>query len=253
MTRPATRHTVLRNTASSQAPGETTCDLTDPILFRATPIVAAALLALAGSAFASSHREAPFISTSPKVDASDFYMFNSYETGRAGFVTLVANYQPLQDGFDGPNYHAMDAERAVRDPHRQRRRRQGTPDVPVPLPEQLQRARRRPSAAPPSTIAPLQNGAVSVAARPAPAGQRDLHADDGQRRPPHRHRRGRSPTRPPARPPSTSRSTTSARRRSPTTRPTPPRTSTRSHPRLRDARARCSSASARIRSRSTSA
>ncbi len=80
-----------------------------PQLFRATPLVAAALLAMTGTAFASSHREAPFISTSPKVDASDFYMFNSYETGRAGFVTLVANYQPLQDGFDGPNYHAMDA------------------------------------------------------------------------------------------------------------------------------------------------
>ncbi len=80
-----------------------------PPLFRAAPIVAAALLTIAGSAFASSHREAPFITTSPKVDASDFYMFNSYETGRSGFVTLVANYQPLQDGFDGPNYHAMDA------------------------------------------------------------------------------------------------------------------------------------------------
>lgn len=80
-----------------------------PHPFRAAPLVAAALLALTGGAYASSHREAPFISTSPKVDASDFYMFNSYETGRAGYVTLVANYQPLQDGFDGPNYHAMDA------------------------------------------------------------------------------------------------------------------------------------------------
>ena len=80
-----------------------------PHPLRATPVVAAALLALAGSAFASSHREAPFITTSPKVDASDFYMFNSYEAGRAGFVTLVANYQPMQDGFDGPNFHAMDA------------------------------------------------------------------------------------------------------------------------------------------------
>ncbi len=77
-------------------------------LFRAAPVVAAALLAIAGPAQASSHREAPFIATSPKVDASDFYMFNSYETGRAGFTTLIANYQPLQDGFDGPNYHNMD-------------------------------------------------------------------------------------------------------------------------------------------------
>jgi hypothetical protein len=80
-----------------------------PHPFRAASVVAAALLALAGGASASSHREAPFITTSPKVDASDFYMFNSYEAGRSGFVTLVANYQPLQDGFDGPNYHAMDA------------------------------------------------------------------------------------------------------------------------------------------------
>src|SRR4051794_22161427 len=44
-----------------------------PPLLRAAPVVAAALLAMTGSAFASSHREAPFITTSPKVDASDFY------------------------------------------------------------------------------------------------------------------------------------------------------------------------------------
>ncbi|HYM47629.1 MAG TPA: DUF4331 family protein, partial [Burkholderiaceae bacterium] len=28
---------------------------------------------------ASSHREAPFITTAPKVDGTDFYMFRSYE------------------------------------------------------------------------------------------------------------------------------------------------------------------------------
>lgn len=53
---------------------------------------------------ASSHREAPYITGSPKVDASDFYMFNSYEAGRDGFVTFVANYLPLQDAYGGPNY-----------------------------------------------------------------------------------------------------------------------------------------------------
>ncbi|MBT9504784.1 MAG: DUF4331 domain-containing protein [Burkholderiaceae bacterium] len=64
---------------------------------------------------ASSHREAPFITTQPKVDAADFYMFNSYEGvaadgtgGRAGFVTLIANYLPLQDGYGGPNYFSLD-------------------------------------------------------------------------------------------------------------------------------------------------
>jgi len=31
-------------------------------------------------AMASSHREAPFIHQSAKVDGTDFYLFNSYET-----------------------------------------------------------------------------------------------------------------------------------------------------------------------------
>ncbi len=67
-----------------------------------------ALCAMAGNADASSHREAPFITTSPKVDASDFYLFRSYETGRSDYVTLIANYQPLQDAYGGPNYFSMD-------------------------------------------------------------------------------------------------------------------------------------------------
>jgi Domain of unknown function (DUF4331) len=68
----------------------------------------AACTALA-PAWASSHREAPFITTSPKVDGTDFYMFNSYETGRGDYVTLIANYQPLQDAYGGPNYFKMDS------------------------------------------------------------------------------------------------------------------------------------------------
>jgi hypothetical protein len=62
----------------------------------------------AGGALASSHREAPFISTRPSVDGTDFYMFNSYEAGRAGYVTLLANYIPLQDPSGGPNYFNLD-------------------------------------------------------------------------------------------------------------------------------------------------
>jgi len=47
----------------------------------------------------------------PKVDGTDFYMFNSYEPSRltgAGYVTLVANYAPLQDAYGGPNYFKLD-------------------------------------------------------------------------------------------------------------------------------------------------
>ena len=74
----------------------------------ARALAAAATLAFCAAAGASSHREAPFISTQPKVDGADFYLFNSYEPGRAGFVTLIANYIPLQDAYGGPNYFSFD-------------------------------------------------------------------------------------------------------------------------------------------------
>ncbi len=62
------------------------------------------------AAMASSHREAPFITKHPKIDATDFYMFRSYQTGRSGYTTLIANYVPLQDAYGGPNYFMMDPE-----------------------------------------------------------------------------------------------------------------------------------------------
>ncbi|WP_291190894.1 DUF4331 domain-containing protein [Frateuria sp.] len=71
-------------------------------------------LILPAAAMASSHREAPFISTMPQVDASDFYMFMSYEPQRAGYVTLLANYNPLQDPTGGPNFFPL-SDNAVYD------------------------------------------------------------------------------------------------------------------------------------------
>ena len=35
-------------------------------------------------------------------------MFMSYESGRTDYVTLIANYQPLQDAYGGPNYFKLD-------------------------------------------------------------------------------------------------------------------------------------------------
>ena len=73
------------------------------------------LLVVASGAIAASHREAPGITNSPKVDGTDFYMFRSYEGvatngagGRSDYVTLLANYQPLQAPYGGPNYFQMD-------------------------------------------------------------------------------------------------------------------------------------------------
>jgi hypothetical protein len=77
--------------------------------------VVAAIAALSGlsalPAHASSHREAPAITTMPKVDGTDFYLFNSYEPSRLtgpAYVTMVANYVPLQDAYGGPNYFKLD-------------------------------------------------------------------------------------------------------------------------------------------------
>jgi hypothetical protein len=72
-------------------------------------IVLTTLALFGAAAQASSHREAPFIAGQPKVDGTDFYMFNSYEAGRQGYVTLVADYVPLQDPYGGPNYFKLDA------------------------------------------------------------------------------------------------------------------------------------------------
>jgi hypothetical protein len=77
---------------------------------RLLPLCAAAtaLFGASTTVLASSHREAPAITTTPKVDAADFYLFNSYEPGRTGFVTLIADYLPLQDAYGGPNYFKLD-------------------------------------------------------------------------------------------------------------------------------------------------
>ncbi len=78
--------------------------------FRQLALCTVALTAVCAAipSLASSHREAPFITTSPKVDGSDFYMFRSYEQGRSDYVTLIANYVPLQAPYGGPNYFTLD-------------------------------------------------------------------------------------------------------------------------------------------------
>jgi hypothetical protein len=71
-------------------------------------VLACTAAAVPLASLASSHREAPFIAGQPKVDGTDFYMFRSYEPGREQFVTFIANYNPLQDAYGGPNYFTLD-------------------------------------------------------------------------------------------------------------------------------------------------
>jgi len=77
---------------------------------RAIALVLGSAIAFPGGAIASSHREAPFITKMPKVDGTDLYAFSSYESGKKGMVTILANYQPLQDPTGGPNFFMMDPD-----------------------------------------------------------------------------------------------------------------------------------------------
>src|SRR3712207_7818858 len=69
-------------------------------------LVMLAVLALVVSGMptrASSHREAPFISTDPQADNTDVYAFVSPD--RRDTVTIIANYIPLEEPAGGPNFH----------------------------------------------------------------------------------------------------------------------------------------------------
>jgi hypothetical protein len=71
-------------------------------------LVGPIVLAVAGAVCASSHREAPMIAGLPRLDATDLYMFRSYEPGRQDFVTLIANYIPFEEPTGGPNFYHLD-------------------------------------------------------------------------------------------------------------------------------------------------
>src|SRR5262245_21678104 len=57
---------------------------------------------------ASSHREAPLIVADPLADNTDTYAFRSTESGRSGFVTLIANWIPFQEPSGSPHFYKFD-------------------------------------------------------------------------------------------------------------------------------------------------
>lgn len=71
------------------------------ILTRLCAITVAILMA--GTSFASSHREAPLIANDPLADNTDLYAFRSPDDPNT--ITIIANYVPLQLPHGGPNYY----------------------------------------------------------------------------------------------------------------------------------------------------
>ena len=73
-----------------------------------TPVALLATLMVGfgpGSLGASSHREAPLISSDPDADGTDFYMFVSPDAPDT--VTIIANYIPFSAPEGGPNFNSF--------------------------------------------------------------------------------------------------------------------------------------------------
>jgi len=77
-------------------------------VLRGVSLAAALSLLASASVQAFGQRESSALGGSPRVDASDFYFFSSYEAGRGDFVTLIANYQAGQDPAGGPLPYLLD-------------------------------------------------------------------------------------------------------------------------------------------------
>jgi hypothetical protein len=66
------------------------------------------LVALAGSAGAASHREAPLIALDPTADITDVYAFRGWESGKTDRAVFIMNVIPQQSPASGPNFFNLD-------------------------------------------------------------------------------------------------------------------------------------------------
>jgi hypothetical protein len=70
-------------------------------------ILVTLLLSVAVLLQASSHGEAPGTAAAPQTDVTDVYAFRSYETGRDAYVTFIANFNPRESSYGGPNFYPL--------------------------------------------------------------------------------------------------------------------------------------------------
>ncbi|MBK8549688.1 MAG: DUF4331 family protein [Ignavibacteria bacterium] len=66
-------------------------------------LIGAALITTSQFTTASSHREAPIISTDPVADNTDVYAFRPYDD--PGSLCIIASYNPLEEPAGGPNFN----------------------------------------------------------------------------------------------------------------------------------------------------
>ena len=68
-------------------------------------LIALMMMAVSFQVAASSHREAPLIADDPQADNTDLYAFRSPDN--PDYITIIANYIPLELPQGGPNYYTF--------------------------------------------------------------------------------------------------------------------------------------------------
>src|SRR5882724_13120089 len=91
----------------------------------------AAVVMLAASSFAASHRNGPLLLEDQTANLNDFYMFRSYEQGRGDRLVMSMSAQGFQVPDNGPSYYKFSDSVLYRFNINNSRGLDGVPDVQV--------------------------------------------------------------------------------------------------------------------------
>src|SRR5579885_1210700 len=93
----------------------------------------AAVLLLAAGGFAASHRNGPLLLEDQTANLNDFYIFRSWEPGRADRVVMSMSVQGFQNPDNGPSYYKFSNSVLYRFNVNNSRGLDGLPDMQVDI------------------------------------------------------------------------------------------------------------------------
>src|ERR1700678_1473062 len=91
----------------------------------------ATLVLLSASAFAASHRNGPLLLEDQTANLNDFYIFRSYEQGKANNLVMSMSVQGFQNPDNGPSYYKFSDSCLYRFNVNNSRGLDGNPDIQI--------------------------------------------------------------------------------------------------------------------------
>src|SRR6201996_730526 len=95
------------------------------------PPIGVALVLLAGTTFAASHRNGPLLLEDQTANLNDFYLFRSYESGKSNNLVMSMSVQGFQNPDNGPSYYKFSDSVLYRFNINNQRGLDGRPDMVV--------------------------------------------------------------------------------------------------------------------------